>query len=159
MLNKKVILSFIVLLIQLFLIGCPNGSLNGGTDGKTNGTTNDPSDFDGTWISEGTIPGINMYMKIIAYNGDFEEYIADSIDASEWMKVLEGTYPKNAQSSITATIIRVNLIIVDGITDEWKTWSQLESETQTMLGGQIQTITITDGQFETMGLTFKRLDD
>ena len=137
----------IVLMFGLMVVGCVD-------DNSTNGG----SAFDGTWFSDGEIsPGMG-YMRIIANNGNFVEALAESKTAINWKNVLEGTYPKNAQSPVEVTITRVNTILM-GQADEWKTWGQLTPQEIGLLGHgvtQKMTLVIANNQFTMMGITFTR---
>jgi len=147
--REILIIGVIVLIISLSLSGCDNGTTNGGN--------NDVSDLDGTWISTTTIDGTN-YLKLVASNGSFNEYMASSKTATKWKEVVRGTYPNGAKSPIKATITEVNTFMFGGV-DEWKSYDDLGATNQGHIGSKIQTIAISGNKFTANGLTFEKLEN
>jgi hypothetical protein len=118
------------------------------------------SEVDGTWISTNTVTtfgGVSSYFKIVTADGYFNQFIAPSQDAptEQWQPVITGTYT-GEESPITVTISKVNTIMFDG-NDDWKLWAELGPAYQAYMGGsQTSTLTISDDQFVSNGLIFRK---
>jgi hypothetical protein len=114
-----------------------------------------PPSIEGTWISINTVTTYSgaSYFKIVAADGDFNQFIAPSPDATTWQEVVRGTYT-GGESSIKVIITDANTIMFDG-NDIWKTWDELGPTYQGLMGGsQTQILPISGDQFTLNGLTF-----
>jgi hypothetical protein len=114
----------------------------------------DSSDLDGTWIAEEVNAPDVTHRKIVAGGGYWTQYQSPDSQVN-WVSVMEGTYPANAKSPVTATITRVNLLAGGG-PDVWYNWSVLDPALQTAMAGPEYQLVIHDNQFYINGLDFYR---
>ena len=147
--NKKLLgMLAIILVFGNTFIGCINVT--------TNGESSAVSDLDGIWMSTAKIDDVYFY-KLVASNGIFMEYIAESKESVIWKEVVRGTYPKGAKSSITSTIVEINIFMF-GDDDVWKLYEDLGTIYQGYVGPKNQTSIIVANQFiAPNGVTFEKV--
>ena len=147
---KKIIGIFVLVLVfSITVIGCADND-------PSNDNGEGSSDLDGIWISTTIVgPTLNKYLKIDASNGSFIQSMAVSKTATTWTEIVKGTYPKDAKSPVTSTITEVNAAIFNQ-PDKWIPWDDLDKSLREFLGSQTWTISISDNQFISDGVTFKK---
>jgi hypothetical protein len=88
--------------------------------------------FKGTWVSN------DNFIRLVASNGSFKEYLANN------KEVVRGTYTISG-NTVTATIEEINTAMFDGA-DTWVTWEKLSDSYKGHIGGaETQKLTILNG--------------